>query len=83
MDPNRYLPLTPRDFLILLVLTDVPLHGYGILAAVEARTGDEVKIDPANLYRSVKRLHRNGIVEETDPPGWFSDRSPLDPRRGW
>lgn len=79
MDPHEHLPLSPRDFLILLVLADGPLHGYGILAAVEQRVGDEVPLDPANLYRSLKRLRRDGIVEEAEPP---SDADiPLEQRR--
>ena len=64
MNATDRLPLSPRDFLILLVLADGPLHGWGILKAVEARVGDEVALDPANLYRSIKRLRRDGIVEE-------------------
>ena len=64
MNTHDYLPLSPRDFLILLVLVDGPLHGWGILKAVEERVGDEVLMDPANLYRSMKRLKRDGIVDE-------------------
>lgn len=79
MDPREYLPLSPRDFLILLVLADGPLHGYGILAAVEQRVGDEVLLDPANLYRSLKRLRRDGIVEEAEPPS--DTEAPLEQRR--
>lgn len=64
MNTSDYLPLSPRDFLILLVLVEGPLHGWGILKAVEDRVGDEVLLDPANLYRSMKRLKRDGIVNE-------------------
>lgn len=79
MDPHDHLPLSPRDFLILLVLADGSLHGYGILAAVERRVGDEVLLDPANLYRSLKRLRRDGIVEQADPPS--DAEAPLEQRR--
>jgi len=79
MDPRDKLPLSPRDFLILLVLADGPLHGYGILAAVEGRVGNDVPLDPANLYRSLKRLRRDGIVEEAEPP--TDDEAPLEQRR--
>lgn len=78
MDARDQLPLSPRDFLILLVLADGPLHGYGILAAVERRVGEEVPLDPANLYRSLKRLRRDGIVEEAEPP---DEEVPLEQRR--
>lgn len=79
MDAHEKLPLNPRDFLILLVLADGPLHGYGILAAVDRRVGTDVPLDPANLYRSLKRLRRDGIVEEADPPS--EEEVPLEQRR--
>jgi DNA-binding PadR family transcriptional regulator len=79
MEPRDHLPLSPRDFLILLVLADGQLHGYGILAAVEQRVGDEVPLDPANLYRSLKRLRRDGIVAEGEPPA--DTEAPLEQRR--
>ena len=78
MDPNRHLPLSPRDFLVLLVLADGPLHGYGIMAAVEERVGDDVPLDPANLYRTLKRLRRDGIVDEAPTP---DSEAPLEQRR--
>jgi len=79
MDPSEKLPLSPRDFLILLVLADGALHGYGILKAVDARAGDEVPLDPANLYRSLKRLRRDGLVIEAEPPA--ADDPPPEQRR--
>jgi DNA-binding PadR family transcriptional regulator len=57
-------PLHPREFLILLALLDEPQHGYGVLKRVEAASGGEVRMDPANLYRVLRRLHRDGLVAE-------------------
>lgn len=79
MDATKHLPLSPRDFLILLVLADGPLHGYGILAAVDHRAGGEVRLDPANLYRSLKRLRRDGMVDEAPPPS--DEPAPPEQRR--
>jgi DNA-binding PadR family transcriptional regulator len=31
-------------------------------------TGEEVTFDPANLYRSLKRMIKDGLVTEADPP---------------
>jgi DNA-binding PadR family transcriptional regulator len=31
-------------------------------------TGEEVTFDPANLYRSLKRMIKEGLVTEADPP---------------
>lgn len=72
MTPARHAPdtpLNPREFLILLALSDGPLHGYGILKAVEAESGGAVQFDPANLYRSLRRLQRDRLIAETEPPG--------------
>lgn len=60
------LPLHARDFLILLALADGELHGYGLVKAIEAESEGEVVMDPANLYRSLRRLERDGLVEEMD-----------------
>jgi DNA-binding PadR family transcriptional regulator len=60
------LPLHPRDFLILLALVDGALHGYGLVKAIEAESDGEVLMDPANLYRSLRRMERDGLVEETE-----------------
>jgi DNA-binding PadR family transcriptional regulator len=59
-------PLAPRDLLILSVLSTGPLHGYGIVRAVEERSEAGVLLDPANLYRALRRMHRDGWVRETD-----------------
>ena len=64
MNVDGFLPLTPRDLLILAVLEDAPLHGYGIMKAVESRSRSGVFLDPANLYRSLRRMRRDALVEE-------------------
>ncbi len=64
-EPNDLLPLHPRDFLILLALVDGERHGYGLVKAVESESDGQVRMDPANLYRSLRRLEREGLVEES------------------
>lgn len=64
-DIARYLPLNPRDYLILFALTGGERHGYGLIKDVEEQTGGEVRLDPANLYRSMKRLLKEGFVRES------------------
>jgi PadR family transcriptional regulator, regulatory protein PadR len=60
------LPLQPRDYLILFALVDGPRHGHGILKSVESGSAG-VLFDPANLYRSLRKLDRDGfVVEATD-----------------
>jgi DNA-binding PadR family transcriptional regulator len=65
---GRSLELTPQWFQILLALAGQPMHGYGIMTDVLARTGGRMKLWPGMLYGSLKRLADAGFVEEIDPP---------------
>ncbi|UCC26190.1 MAG: helix-turn-helix transcriptional regulator [Gemmatimonadales bacterium] len=66
MDAADFLPLAARDLLILTVLADAPLHGYGIIKAVESRSRSGVLLDPANLYRVLRRMREQGWIREAD-----------------
>ena len=66
MDPSDLLPLNPRDFLILFALADEERHGYGIVRDVERESRGQVRLDPANLYRSIRRMISTGLVEEAE-----------------
>ena len=68
-DITRHLPLAPRDLLILAVLAEGPLHGYGIIKAVEARAFQGVHLDPANLYRVLRRMRALGWLAEEEDGG--------------
>ena len=61
---DTHLPLAPRDLLILAVLAEGPLHGYGIIKAVEMRSQSGVFLDPANLYRVLRRMRSLGWIKE-------------------
>jgi DNA-binding PadR family transcriptional regulator len=65
-DIEGRLPLPPRDFLILLALVDGPLHGYAIVKGIEADSEGSVRMDPANLYRALRRMERDNWVEEVE-----------------
>ena len=60
--PSDYLPLIPQDFQVLLLVSDQPLHGYGI---VKASTDDSGKatLELGSLYRIVSRLTNQGLIE--------------------
>ena len=64
-------PLAPRDLLILAVLAEAPCHGYGIIKAVEERSSQDVLLDPANLYRCLRRMSASGWIDEA--PGGDED----------
>ena len=66
MDTLEGLPLAPRDLMILAVLSEGPLHGYGVIRAVEERSQSGVVLDPANLYRVLRRMRRSGWIEEAE-----------------
>lgn len=66
MDVLDHLPLAPRDLLILAALAEAPSHGYGLIKAVEERSESGVLLDPANLYRVLRRMRELGWIEEAD-----------------
>jgi DNA-binding PadR family transcriptional regulator len=64
VDPPA-LPLKPNWFHILLSLADGGLHGYGIMQEVLERTSGSLRLWPATLYGSLRRLMDHGLIEET------------------
>lgn len=58
------IPLQPRDFLIFLALADGERHGYGLVKEIESLSDGRVRMDPANLYRALRRLVRDGLVAD-------------------
>jgi len=65
-DPLAMLPLSPVDLQILLVLSGGDVHGYGLMKAVEEQSAGRVRLEVGSLYRVIKRLLGNGLIEETD-----------------
>jgi PadR family transcriptional regulator PadR len=62
-DTDKFLPLTPQDFQVLLLLSDKPLHGYGIVKESTDKTG-KATLELGSLYRIVSRLTKQGLIEE-------------------
>jgi DNA-binding PadR family transcriptional regulator len=56
--------LKPTVFLILLALAERERHGYGLVKAVEARVPG-MRLEPANLYRTLRTLKREGLIAES------------------
>src|SRR5262245_22215304 len=63
--PDRFLPLKPHWFHVLLSLADREQHGYGIMQESLDRTGGKVRLWPATLYGTIKRLMDEGLSEES------------------
>src|SRR5215469_9658698 len=65
-NPEERVPLTPAVFHILLILSDGERHGYSIMRDILALTHGKLRIGPATLYRSIKHLVEDGLIEESD-----------------
>jgi DNA-binding PadR family transcriptional regulator len=63
-DASRRLPLSPRDFHILLALAQGEGHGYGLVKTIAEQSGGLVELDPANLYRALQRLEAAGLIAD-------------------
>lgn len=61
-----HVPLRPVEFQILLSLSKKERHGYAILQDAESRTGGEVAPGLATLYRALRRMEDQGLVEESE-----------------
>lgn len=59
-------PLRPVELLVLLVLADGPLHGYGLVQRIDEETDGEVRLVPGNLYPVLRRLEGWGFIAETE-----------------
>lgn len=77
-DPADLLPLKSDVLLILLAVAPAPLHGYGILRDVETRSGGEVILQTGALYRLLRRMLDDGLIEECERP---QDDDSADERR--
>jgi len=76
---QRFLPLRPNWFHILVSLADGERHGYGIMREVEQRTAGAVHLWPATLYGSIKKMLEEGLIQDID--GSQSNVPDDDPRR--
>jgi DNA-binding PadR family transcriptional regulator len=61
-----FLPLKTQWFHIMLTLAGGEQHGYGIMQEVLERTMGKVRLWPATLYGSIKRLIEAELIEESD-----------------
>jgi DNA-binding PadR family transcriptional regulator len=55
-------PLREPTFLMLAALGPAPLHGYGIIKAVEEMSEGRVRLRAGTLYGALERLESQGYV---------------------
>lgn len=72
--------LAPRDLLLLAALAEGPSHGYGLIERVASLSRDTVQLDPANLYRALRRMERSDWIDRL-PPSRDDQSAPGKPRR--
>lgn len=63
---QAHLPLKADTFQILLALDGGERHGYAILKEIEDATKGEIRLAPSPFYRKLKRLEKDGLVDQTD-----------------
>jgi DNA-binding PadR family transcriptional regulator len=75
VNPETFIPLKSHWFHIMLSLAVGEQHGYGIMQDVLNRTTGKVRLWPATLYGSIKRLIAAGLIEESEerPAPEFDD----------
>ena len=76
---ERFLPLRPVEFDILLSLAAGERHGYGIIQDAEAR-GQLIVPDVGTLYRALRRMQDQRLIDAAEPPG---SSEPGDERRNY
>lgn len=72
---DRLIPLKTQWFHIMVSLASGEQHGYAIMQEVLERTQGKVRLWPATLYGSIKRLIEAGLIAESDerPAPEFDD----------
>jgi DNA-binding PadR family transcriptional regulator len=60
------IPLKTQWFHIMLSLAGEEQHGYGIMQDVLQRTTGKVRLWPATLYGSIKRMIEVELIEESN-----------------
>ena len=66
--PEAFLPLKSNWLHILLSLAGAEQHGYGIMRDVEERSGGELVLQTGALYRTLRRMLGDGLIQECDAP---------------
>lgn len=72
---DAQLPLRPLVFEILVALNEEHRHGYGIMKTVNERMGRRAVLGPGTLYRTLKELRTEGLID------YAPSRADADPRR--
>jgi DNA-binding PadR family transcriptional regulator len=61
-------PLRPVVFAVLIALSEQKRHGYGIMKVVNERMSRRAVLGPGTLYRTLKELRDDGLIEYAPAP---------------
>ena len=64
-DPTSLIPLKPVEALVLSMLSGGERHGYGIRQDIIEHTHGAIALEAGNLYRTLRRLEMEGLVDES------------------
>jgi DNA-binding PadR family transcriptional regulator len=64
-DFQKFIPLKTQWFHIMLSLAGGEQHGYAIMQEVLNQTHGKVRLWPATLYGSIKRMVEADLIEES------------------
>ena len=70
-------PLKPTELHILLALSAGDSHGYALRQEVLRQTDGRIELEAGNLYRHIRRLEDEGLLEESGrrpPPSRDDER---------
>src|SRR5918995_6427488 len=59
---------------LLALLDEAPSHGYNLKTAFERRTGGSWALNIGQVYTTIQRLERDGLVESAESAGEEDDR---------
>jgi DNA-binding PadR family transcriptional regulator len=63
--PELSLPLKPGVLFLLVSLAAGEKHGYALRKDVATRSGGDVRLGPATLYRTLAQMLDEGTIEES------------------
>ena len=69
---DRFLPLSPAVFHVLVSLADGNRHGYAIIKEIADRTAGAERMGAGTLYAILRRLLEDDLIDEV--PGASDDQ---------
>ncbi len=74
--PEDFLPLSPADLQLLLVLMEGACHAYAISKSVEGKERGHVPLEIGSLYRMLARLNEWSLIDDEPAGGPNPDGPP-------